>query len=205
MTDGRASTPGPDATKDGSAAVLGTPTPDDRPVLVRLVVLAALVAALLIGGITYAAGHGILPARVLLGLDGNLLAPQTTNPATTAPGSEPVYRSICEFVATNAGAQCVFSLSDERGNLVEQGLAVPVPRTWLARIHRGTAVDDMQVIAALVRAPYSPPDGPGLESMNISVDPTYAALLSTVGVTPQAFLEWLYHNVPPAHRPPWVD
>jgi len=188
---------------DPQGTITGRP-PNDRPVVLRLVLLAAAAAALLISGLAYAAGHGLLPAKVVLGLDGSLLAPQTTNPATTAPGSEPIYRSVCDFVATPSGAQCVLTVSDQRGNLVEQGLAISVPRAWLARIPHATAVDDMQVIAALVHSPYYLPDGTGLESMNISVDPTYAALLGSVGVTPQALLQWIYHNVPPAHRPPWV-
>lgn len=194
---------GPGAGGGPEGSVTGQP-PSDRPVVLKMVILAAAAAAVLVSGMAFAAGHGLLPARIVLGLDGGLLAPQTTNPATTAAGSEPIYRSVCDFVATPSGAQCVFSVSDQRGNLVEQGLAISVPRAWLARIPRGTALDDMQVIADLVKSPYYIPDGTGLQSMNISVDPTYAALLASVGVTPQALLQWIYHNVPADRRPPWA-
>lgn len=191
---------------DGTPPLIPVPPQprDDRPAVLRLVALAAVTAALLIGGMVFAAGHGLIPARVLLGLDGSAVAPQITDPATTAPGTEPIYRSVCEDAATPSGAQCVFSVSDQRGDLVEQGLAIPVPRAWLARIPRGTAVDDMPAVAALVRSPYHPPDGAALRAMRISVDPRYATLLASVGVTPAQLLRWIYHSVPAADRPPWV-
>lgn len=193
------------ADTEGSRVSAPEPTaPNDRPLLLRLTLGAAVVAGLLIAGIVYAAGHGLLPARVALGLSGDLSTPQTTNATTTATGSLPIYRTQCEFVQTGEGGQCVFALADQRGDLVEQGLAIPVPRAWLQRIPRATSPDNMGVISALVRSPYAPAAGVGLESMSISVDPTYAELLATVGVTPQELLQWIYQHVPPADRPPWV-
>lgn len=176
----------------------------DTQTVVRMVIGAAVAAFFLVTGISFAAGHGFLPAKVVMGSDDLLQAPSTTNPATTATGSQPVYESQCSFVNTPSGAQCVFALGDQRGDLVEQGLTIGVPRAWLAQFARPDAVNDVKVVAALVKSPYAPLDGHGLESMSISVDPSYAAQLATVGVSPQQLLQWLYRNVPPAHRPPWV-
>lgn len=183
----------------------GDAVPNDTPTVVRMVILAAAAAVVLVMSITFASGHGFLPAQVVTGADDTLQAPRTADPATTAPGSQPVYQSSCEFMPTPPGAQCAFALGDDRGHLVEQGLAVEVPKAWLARFNGPTTVNDMEVIAALTRSPYAPLDGPGLESMSISVTPSYASQLATVGVTPQQFLQWLYQNVPAAHRPPWVE
>jgi len=178
--------------------------PNDTATVLRMVVGGAAVAALLVWGITFAAGRGFLPAQVVTGTDASLQAPATTDAATTAPGSQPVYESSCNLVATPPGAQCALALGDDRGHLVEQGLVVGVPKAWLARFAHASTPNDMAVIAALVRSPYAPLDGPGLQSLSISVDPGYAARLATVGVTPKQFLLWLYQNVPETRRPPWV-
>ncbi len=178
------------------------PAPDDTRTVVRIVLLAAVAAFVLVTGITLAASHGFLPAQVVLGTDHILVS--DTNPATIAPGAQPVYESSCAFTSTPPGARCVFALGDERGNLVEQGLSIPVPKAWLQRHPHATTVNDMGVIAALVRSPYAPPAGNALETMHISVNPSYAKLLATVGVSPQRFLRWIYGHVPLRYRPAWV-
>ncbi len=177
-------------------------TSDERRQLGLLVLGAGVTAALVLGGLVFAAGHGLLPPRLLRAV-GNSPPPATTNPETTALGSVPIDRSQCGFTSQSPGAVCIFSLRDQAGNLLSANLTVSVPAAWLRRQARPTAMDNMDVIRNLMRTGYAPPGG-GLDALAVSVDPSYGARLRRAGIAPAAFLAWLYRYVAPVTRPPWV-
>ncbi len=175
---------------------------DERRTLGLLVLAAGVTAGAVLGGLVFAAGHGLLPARLLRAV-GNSPPPATTNPETTALGSVPIDRSQCGYTSQSPGAVCIFSLRDQAGNLLNANLTVPVPAAWLRRQPHPTAMDNMVVIRALMRTKYAPPGG-GLDALAVSVDPAYGARLREAGIAPTAFLAWLYQYVAPVTRPPWV-
>ncbi len=177
--------------------------PDDDRQLLRLVVAAAVVALALVAATVVAARTGVLPARLTAANADVAPPPPTRNPETTAAGSEPILAVRCRFVGT-AGAACVLQLADVSGNLVDDALAIPVPRTWLARFPAADRPDDMAVVGALIHTHFAPPDGPGMRTLAVSVSPSFARLLGQVGVTPRQLLAWLYQNVPLRQRPPWA-
>lgn len=175
----------------------------ERRQLWTLVVLAFVTAGALLALVVGAARRGVLPSRLVAANSDLPPPPATTDLETTALGSEPVWQLACGFVGP-AAARCILYLADASGDLVEGSLSFPVPRAWLARFPHATAVDDPQVIRALVRTRYAPAGGPGMDSLAVSVAPSFAARLAAAGVTPQQFLAWLYQNVPVRDRPPWV-
>jgi hypothetical protein len=66
--------------------------------------------------------------------------------------------------------------------------------------------DDMAVIKAMLTLPakdWAPANVSGIGE-RVSVSPSYAAKLATVGVTPRELLAWLYADVPPSERAPWI-
>lgn len=175
----------------------------ERRQFVRMLVGAAITAAALIVGVVVASVTGLLPARIV---DSNAAVappPPTTNPETTAIGSEPVWEVQCGFGGPT-GAGCTLLLADISGNLVTEDLTVEVPRRWLSALPHPTRVNNMRVLAALVQSRYAPLDGEGMANMAISVEPSFARRLKTVGITPVRFLDWLYQNVPHDRWPPWL-
>jgi hypothetical protein len=168
----------------------------------KLIAAAAVFALLLFLGVQYVGQHGIGPGRHLVER-----VPDTTDPETTASGTAPVYASQCAFVPTSRlGAVCTFLLRNPSGGPAAQSfeslsLAVDVPRSWLAGFPQADAPDNVAVVAALVASPYAPG---GVGGLAVSVDPSYGAQLRAVGVSPTAFLQWLYRNVPQGQWPPWV-
>ena len=169
----------------------------------RLVVGACLASALLLVAFIEAAAHGLLPKRVVATMEGQDSVPSTTDPTTTAPGAIPINGSRCALVSAAPGGVCVLIFEDVRGNLVQQTLAIPVPASWLSAEPNFDQANNAQVLADLSHSPYAP-SGRGLSALPISVDPNFADPLQAAGVTPRAFLTWLYTNVPPKQRPPWV-
>ncbi len=170
-----------------------------------MVVGAGLFAVLLFGLGLFMLRDGIGPAAKLI-----TRPPATTNPETTAFGSQPIYQSQCEF-SSNAplGADCMFLARSTGGGAASdsfqsQAVEIGVPSAWLAQQPHGTALDDPGVVAALLRTAWYPVGSGAISGMTLSVDPAYAARLRTVGVTPLQFLSWMYKNVPRSSWPPWV-
>jgi hypothetical protein len=169
------------------------------------VVAAALFAGLLFGFGLFVLARGIGPAAKLADH-----APDTTNPLTTAQGSQPIYASRCAFSPTAPlGADCVFLARDpgggpSRDSFQSQAIEVSVPAAWLRQQPGGTEPDNAAVIAALIRTSYNPTGSGALARMALSVDPAYAAHLAEAGVTPVELLAWLYRQVPAVDWPPWL-
>jgi len=181
------------------------PIPPQRETsLWRLILFACLSSVLLLVLILESAAHGLLPARLVATIEGNAGIPDTTNPETMAQGAIPVTTVACSFMAHAPGGVCQFEFLDQRGDLVWPSLAVPVPATWLRQQPDPTTPNNPRLLAALTASPYSPINNVELDGLPISVNPTLGTTLAGVGVTPTAFLTWLYKNVPDEHRPPWV-
>ncbi len=153
----------------------------------------------------YAARHGWLPKTIIANIEGNAGIPDTTNPETTAQGAVPVSAVACIFTRNAPGAACVLQFVDQRGDLVWPSLDIPVPGTWLKGQPNPSATNNGPLLAALVASPYSPADSALLDGLPISVEPALGRVLEGAGVTPSAFLGWIYRNVPDIHRPPWVQ
>ena len=181
-----------------------SPPQEREPSLWRLVLFACLASGLLLFGILQAAAHGWLPQRLIATIEGDAGIPATTDPETTASGAIPVAGVQCAFVAGNPGAVCQFQFEDERGDLVWPSLPVPVPRAWLHAQAATGPVAGPAFLAALVGSPYAPASTMELEGLPISVAPSFGTQLSAAGITPSAFLGWLYQHVPDEHRPPWA-
>jgi len=119
------------------------------------------------------------------------------NPTYTGPGAEPVTGSYCEgntceFVTANGDR---FTISLPVGFVVQyQGTAAGI-------------VNNPVVVAAVVKdlspAKYAEGGASGVPP-DLTVSPSYAALLATVGIAPTQFLDWQLGNVPPDQRAPWV-
>ncbi len=174
-----------------------------RPLLPLLLGAAAL-ALVLVVLLAWAMRTGYVPKRVAAAMQGADVLPTTTNPLTTATGSLPIESSTCGRVPQSPGAACDFRFSDQRGHLVQRSLSVPVPLAWLEAHGGGAGTDSLPTVAALIDSPYAPSGDGGLETLALSVSPSYAHLLAQVGVGPGQLLAWLYQNVPTVHRPPWV-
>jgi len=169
------------------------------------VVGAAVFAIALFGLGLFMLAHGIGPAAKMTDH-----APDTSNPETTAQGSQPIYQSQCEFSSTAPrGAVCTFLARDPGGGASQasfqgQALEIDVPASWLRQQAGGTAPNNAAVIAALVQTPYYPAGSGAVADMTLSVDPAYGALLQAAGVDPRRLLAWLYQQVPSNRWPPWV-
>lgn len=178
--------------------------PAEREVSVpRLVVGACLTSAALLIGFVLAVQHGLLPRGILATASDQASIPSTTDPTTMASGAIPINHSQCALVKNAPGGVCVLVFEDVRGDLVQQSLAVPVPQAWLSAEPNFEQPDNAQVLADLTHTAYAP-SGRGLASLPISVDPAFAQQLQAAGASPKAFLQWLYTNIPPSQRPPWV-
>jgi hypothetical protein len=170
-----------------------------------VIVAAGLFAALLFGFGLFVLAHGIGPAAKLADH-----APDTTNPETTAQGSQPIYESWCEFSSTAPlGADCTFLVRAAGGGVSQDSfqasaIQVDVPAAWLRQQPHGTMPNDPAVVAALLQTAYNPAGTGAVSGMAISVDPTYAARLKAVGITPLQLLDWIYSRVPPQDWPPWL-
>ena len=124
------------------------------------------------------------------------------NPTYTGSGAEPVTESVCGQYSNGLGDCGFLTANADR-------FTISLPSGFVVQ-HQGRAaatVDNMAVIAAVVRdlnpAKYAPADQSVVPS-DLSVSPTYAAMLATVGVTPTQFLDWMFANVPASERAPWV-
>ncbi len=196
----------PDAGRSGSDARPGLAIPPQpkEANLWRLILGAGVFALLLVVGLLQAAAHGWLPEQLIATIEGSQGIPDTTNPETMALGAIPVSEVTCGLASRPPGGVCVLQFLDERGDLVWPSLDVPVPATWLRAQTGVGAANQAALLYALVQSPYSPPNDPELDGLPISVDPSLGSVLAQAGVTPTAFLAWLYRNVPDQHRPPWV-
>lgn len=188
---------------DGSARRPVPPQPRE-PHLGRLILGAGLSALLLLLGVLQAAKHGWLPRTLIANIEGSAGIPDTTNPETTAEGAIPVSTVVCGFTKAFPGGSCVLEFLDQRGDLVWPSMDIPVPRTWLQAEPDPTVPNNGALLAALVASPYSPANNAELDGLPISVDPPLGRILERAGVSPSAFLAWIYRNVPDVHRPPWV-
>ena len=167
-------------------------TPRDR--LLSAGVLAVLTTAVLM----LAAGIGGRPADAASGTTYS----GGVNPTYTGSGTEPVTESACQQAPDGYG-DCGFLTANG------DGFTISLPSGFVAQ-YQGTAagtVDNMAVVAAVVRAlnpaKYAPADQSVVPS-DLSVSPSYAAKLATVGVTPTEFLDWMFANVPAPYRALWV-
>ncbi len=170
-----------------------------------MVVAAGLFALLLFGAGLYMIAHRVGPAAKLIEHP-----PATTDPETTAIGSQPIYQSQCEFSANAPlGADCMFLARSPGGGAAadsfqSQAVEIDVPSAWLAQQPHGTVPNDPGVVAALVQTTYYPVGSGAISAMTLSVDPTYATHLQAAGVTPLQLLAWMYHDVPRTQWPPWL-
>lgn len=175
-----------------------------EPHLGRLIAGACVSAFLMLMLMVQAVRHGWLPKTIIANIEGSAGIPDTTNPETMAQGAIPVSTVACAFTRNFPGGTCVLEFLDQRGDLVWPSLDVPVPRTWLQAQPHPTAANNGALLAALVDSPYSPANTAELDGLPVSVEPAFGHVLEGAGVTPAAFLSWLYRNVPDIHRPPWV-
>jgi hypothetical protein len=152
------------------------------------VAVAALAVAALAGLVLVLGGQAALAAATW---------PNTTDPTTTAPGSEAISHSLCK--AFGAKDSCEFVTTNQDRFLIV------LPDELLSKVADGTQPDAMDVIAAVIKLPgrYAPANISGVGCC-VSVSPSYAAKLATVGMTPGQLLGWLEQNVPPAERAPWI-
>ena len=145
-----------------------------------------------------AAGMAVAPAAAASGstYSGGV------NPTYTGSGAEPVTESACQQFSNGAGG-CEFATANQ------DHFTISVPNGFVLK-YQGTATltgNNMAVIAAVVRdlnpAKYAEGGVSGIP-FDVSVSPSYAAKLATVGVTPTQFLDWMFANVPANERAPWV-
>jgi hypothetical protein len=117
----------------------------------------------------------------------------TTNPTTTVRGAAAITNSYCE----ESTLSCLF-VTDNNDRF-----GVSLPPGFVMKYQGVNAkIDDMAVIKAMLTLRGK--SEPNMSSWYVSVSPTYAAKLATVGVTPKELLAWLYAKTPPSERAPWI-